>query len=261
MFPWIRRNRRPPSPCARLSRALSTTRASDPSPHVRRPSALPVGPGVRAGARCGEVSRVPSRAAFRHAVVSDPAEVSDALACIEHLLLPSGLGTPSALGLMTFRGSIPSPSRATAWSSRCLRLVDALAGTGSRLASPWLAGPSAAGISPARCGRLRLGAHPSVKTVSRVALSNLPGSVPPLPGRHGSASILGGQLFIDPWARGLSRRPPRPGPSGLPRRPPAVSGSRGPGAGARCCRTSATRPHPPGPTAGSRTRAGIPPRT
>jgi len=102
---------------------------------------------------------------------------------------------------------------------------------------------------------------PSVKTVSRVALSNLPG--PSLPclvvmGRH---SIPGGPLSIDLWPRGLSRRPPVPGPSGLPRRPPAVFGSRAPGAGARCCRTSATRRHPPGPTAGSRIRAGTLPHT
>ena len=59
---------------------------------------------------------------------------------------------------MPYRGSISSPLRAAAWSSRCLRFVAGLAAVGARLASPWLDGPSAAGITPARIGRLRLGA-------------------------------------------------------------------------------------------------------
>ncbi len=55
---------------------------SDSSPRVRHP----FGCAYRAqrtqplGLRRGEASRVPSRFAFRHAAVSDPAEVSGALA-------------------------------------------------------------------------------------------------------------------------------------------------------------------------------------
>ncbi len=90
----------------------------------------------------------------------------------ERLLLPSRNLTLSALGQSSYRGSISSPLRATAWSSRCLRFVGDLAAVDARLASPWLAGPSAAGISPARIGRLRLGA-PDFGSFHRLALCTL----------------------------------------------------------------------------------------
>ena len=47
------------------------------------------------------------------------------------------------------RGSITSPEWVAAWSSRCLRFATVLADGPARRASPWGAGPSAAGIAPA----------------------------------------------------------------------------------------------------------------
>ena len=51
--------------------------------------------------------------------------------------------------IINSRGSITSPGWVAAWSSRCLRFATVLADGPARRASPWGAGPSAAGIAPA----------------------------------------------------------------------------------------------------------------
>ena len=56
--------------------------------------------------------------------------------------------------MITSRGSIASPSRVAAWSSRCLRFTPVLADDRARLTSSWVASPSMTGIAPAPYSQL-----------------------------------------------------------------------------------------------------------
>ncbi len=67
---------------------------------------------------------------------------------------------PSVLPL---RGSIPSPLRAAAWSSHCLRLLASLATAEPRLVSPWVASPFGGG----NLTRSRWPAYPAHVNVGR----------------------------------------------------------------------------------------------
>ena len=86
---------------------------------------------------------------IRHAMVSDPGETP--LTCHSPAdMLTSVIITTSSLSTITFRGSIPSTLRLTAYRLAVLRLISGIAPVDPRTRYPVAGQPSGAGFTPAK---------------------------------------------------------------------------------------------------------------
>src|SRR5215813_10570630 len=136
MFPWLSFSTcSAASPCARLSRAPSTTSGSDFHHDIGLLVDGPFGRPTRplTGQDRGGSPRFRDTSFSVRAVLSDPARVSDSLARRGSLLLPSKFSPLSAFGLSVTR--LNRFTCVTAWTSLGLRLTHVVASMSPRLDS------------------------------------------------------------------------------------------------------------------------------